>query len=210
MPRVVDHAARRSQIVLALWGVIHARGLDGVSFRAVAEEAGISIGRIQHYFDSKGELIREGCVQMISAAQRQYRERSEQSGPRQALWHLASSPIPTSQPQRLGTAVWYAYLAKSASDSSLREIIAEAVETGRAEAVELLRAARTESGECVAEVRIEREALELLSMGDGLAQRVAVGPLDGEGALATLAEEFERRGLLAADGSTPHGRSAER
>jgi TetR/AcrR family transcriptional regulator, transcriptional repressor of bet genes len=209
MPRVVDHAARRSQIVLALWGVIHARGLDGVSFRAVAEEAGISIGRIQHYFDSKGALIREGCVQMIAAARDQHRERSEQAGPRQALWHLASSPIPTSQAQRLGTAVWYAYLAKSASDPGLRGITAEAVETGRAEAVELLRAVRAEAGEAVAEVRLEREALALLSMGDGLAQRVAVGPLDGESALATLAEEFERHGLPAADGPAPQGRSAD-
>src|SRR5690625_2815459 len=56
MPRIVDHAARRTEIVYALWAVIHEKGLDSVSFRAVAEAAGVSIGRIQHYFASKEEL----------------------------------------------------------------------------------------------------------------------------------------------------------
>src|SRR5699024_4565647 len=36
MPRIVDHAARRTEIVYALWAVIHEKGLDSVSFRAVA------------------------------------------------------------------------------------------------------------------------------------------------------------------------------
>ncbi|HLS74688.1 MAG TPA: TetR/AcrR family transcriptional regulator [Actinomycetaceae bacterium] len=242
MPRIVDHASRRTEIVHALWAVIHEKGLDSVSFRAVAEAAGVSIGRIQHYFTSKEELIREGCAQLVAAAETQYAEVPEDAGPRRTLWHLVASPIPSTQPRRIGAAVWYAYLAKSVSEPALREIIAGAVDTARTEATGLLHAAREEadggadgasggadgadgagtgtggadgvsdrpdgagaradsasSGVGSAGSRIEREALALLALGDGLAQRVMVGALDGEDAVAVLAEEFERRDL-AMDG----------
>src|SRR5699024_6756068 len=106
MPRIVDHASRRAEIVHALWAVIHEKGLDSVSFRAVAEAAGVSIGRIQHYFTSKEELIREGCAQLVAAAETQYAEVPEDAGPRRTLWHLVASPIPSTQPRRIGAAVW--------------------------------------------------------------------------------------------------------
>ena len=61
MPKIVDHAQRRTEIVHALWQVIYLKGIDGVSFRSVAEAAGISVGRVQHYFPSRSELILEGA-----------------------------------------------------------------------------------------------------------------------------------------------------
>src|SRR5699024_5473162 len=141
MPRIVDHAARRTEIVYALWAVIHEKGLDSVSFRAVAEAAGVSIGRIQHYFTSKEELIREGCAQIVAAA-----EVPDGAGPCLTLWHLVTSPIPSTPPRRIGVAVWYAYLAKSVSEPALREIITGAVDTACTEATALLHAARAERG----------------------------------------------------------------
>ena len=48
MPKVVDHEQRRSEITMALWLVIYEEGIDGVSFRAVARAAGVSVGRVQH------------------------------------------------------------------------------------------------------------------------------------------------------------------
>src|SRR5699024_2196314 len=228
MPRIVDPAARRPETVHALRAVTHEKGLDSVSFRAVAEAAGVSIGRIQHYFASKEELIREGCAQIVAAAEDQYAEVPEDAGPRRTLWHLVASPIPITQPRRLGAAVWYAYLAKSVSEPELREIIAGAVDTACTEATVLLHAVRsdTDSGSDgmgpgsdgmgtgpdgasagpdgadgassevdSADSRTEREALALLALGDGLAQRVIVGALDSDDALAVLAQEFERRGL---------------
>ncbi|QUL78633.1 TetR/AcrR family transcriptional regulator [Brevibacterium sp. SMBL_HHYL_HB1] len=69
MPKIVDHAQRRTEIVHALWQVIYLRGIDAVSFRSVAEAAGISIGRVQHYFPSRRELVLEGCRQIAAGAE---------------------------------------------------------------------------------------------------------------------------------------------
>ncbi|GLY68981.1 TetR/AcrR family transcriptional regulator [Amycolatopsis taiwanensis] len=57
MPRHVDHEQRRTEIATALWRVAEARGLDKVSLREVATEAGISLGRLQHYFASREEML---------------------------------------------------------------------------------------------------------------------------------------------------------
>ena len=50
MPKVVDHDQRRAEIIGALWEVIGERGTEGASLMTVARAAGVSVGRIQHYF----------------------------------------------------------------------------------------------------------------------------------------------------------------
>ena len=194
MPRVVDHAARRLEIVHALWAVIHARGLDSVSFRAVAEAGGVSIGRIQHYFPSKAALIREGCAQMVAAAEGKYREQAATAPPGSRLWALLSGAIPGTDAERLGAAVWYAYLAKSVSDPALAEIVLDAVRTSRSEAIQLLRAVRDELA-ATPDAALEEDALALLALGDGLTQRVLVGALDSAEAREVLARELTRQGV---------------
>src|SRR5699024_10618304 len=108
---------------------------------------------------------------------------------------------PSGAIRAIRSSMYSAYLAKSVSEPALREIIAGAVDNARTEATGLLHAAReeTDGGADGAGYRIEREALALLALGDGHAQRVMVGALDGEDAVAVLAEEFERRDL-AVDG----------
>ncbi|WP_433696813.1 TetR/AcrR family transcriptional regulator [Nocardiopsis sp. CA-288880] len=57
MPKQVDHQQRRVQIADAVCSLVSARGLDAVSLRDVAAEAGISMGRVQHYFRTKDEML---------------------------------------------------------------------------------------------------------------------------------------------------------
>src|SRR6201996_9364250 len=57
VPRVVDHEARRVAIAEAIFEVIGSRGLGAVSLRDVAAQAGVSMGAVQHYFDSKEQML---------------------------------------------------------------------------------------------------------------------------------------------------------
>jgi len=57
MPKLVDHAERREQIVDALLRVVVRDGLSGVSLRQVATVAGVTAGMVQHYFASKDEMM---------------------------------------------------------------------------------------------------------------------------------------------------------
>jgi AcrR family transcriptional regulator len=67
MPKIVDHAARRAQIVDAVIRVVHREGYAGVSVRSVAAEADWSTGAIRHYFGSQQELL---AFAMSSLAER--------------------------------------------------------------------------------------------------------------------------------------------
>ena len=58
MPKQVDHALRRRQLVEASWDVIAAEGIEGVTLRKVAQAADCTTGRIAHYFSGREELVR--------------------------------------------------------------------------------------------------------------------------------------------------------
>jgi AcrR family transcriptional regulator len=57
MPKRVDPEERRRSIADALMRVASSRGLEAVSLRHVAEEAGATAGLVQHYFRTKDEMM---------------------------------------------------------------------------------------------------------------------------------------------------------
>lgn len=57
MPKIVDHDIQRVKFVEAAMSLIARHGLEGVTMRAVAAEAGLSYGSLFHYFKSKDELL---------------------------------------------------------------------------------------------------------------------------------------------------------
>lgn len=57
MPKIVDHQERRRQIVEAVWALIARRGLDAVTMRDLAAEAGYSNGALAPYFRNKDEIL---------------------------------------------------------------------------------------------------------------------------------------------------------
>jgi AcrR family transcriptional regulator len=57
MPKKVDHESRRRLIADALMRVAADQGLEAVSLRHVAAEAGVSAGLVQHYFRTKDEMM---------------------------------------------------------------------------------------------------------------------------------------------------------
>lgn len=56
MPRIVDHDQRRAELAEAAVRVILREGLDGVTVRGVAAEAGFSTGALRHYFANQKAL----------------------------------------------------------------------------------------------------------------------------------------------------------
>jgi AcrR family transcriptional regulator len=57
MPKVVDHTARRRELVQATWRVIARSGPSGATMRQIATEAGYANGALKPYFTTKADLI---------------------------------------------------------------------------------------------------------------------------------------------------------
>jgi AcrR family transcriptional regulator len=57
VPKIVDHEARREELVEATWRVIARAGMVGATMREIAREAGVSTGILAHYFADKEDLL---------------------------------------------------------------------------------------------------------------------------------------------------------
>lgn len=57
MPKIVDHDERRAALCLAAARLIHEKGLEAATVRAIAKAAGCSTGVLAHYFADKNDLV---------------------------------------------------------------------------------------------------------------------------------------------------------
>jgi AcrR family transcriptional regulator len=75
MPKIVDHAERRSSIISATWRVIARGGLANTTTREIAKEAGCSTGVLGHYFTDRADILTSALI----AAHRGVRARIDQN-----------------------------------------------------------------------------------------------------------------------------------
>src|ERR671920_1947963 len=74
MPRKIDteqHEKQKVDIAEAVWRLAGRSGLESVSMREVATEAGVSLGRVQYYFPNKDAMLLFG----LQLAQRRMESR---------------------------------------------------------------------------------------------------------------------------------------
>lgn len=177
VPKLVDHDVRRREIAQAVWAVIAERGIEGVTLRCVAAEAGVSVGRIQHYHASREELVRDSCRELLKAATQRF-EAAGDATPVERLRRLILGRIPTTPEFAIGTSIWLAYEAKSVDDP----VVAEMVQQGHAGGVQEAAALLDECGVADAPT----VALHLMALAEGLAIRVLVGGLEPRAATELL------------------------
>lgn len=67
MPKVVDHEQRRAELGAAVRRVVARAGVEGATVRAVAREAGWSMGALRYYFGTQDELLDFALESSLSA-----------------------------------------------------------------------------------------------------------------------------------------------
>src|SRR5580658_8092240 len=72
---------RRAELLQAAGEVIRRVGFERMRLRDVAQEAGVSIGMLQHYFETREQLGREAFAAVCGARARGVAERAEHEGP---------------------------------------------------------------------------------------------------------------------------------
>ncbi|SIQ92871.1 TetR/AcrR family transcriptional regulator [Micromonospora avicenniae] len=129
MPKKVDHQARRTLIADALMRVAARQGLEAVSLRHVAAEAGVSSGMVQHYFRTKDEMMAFAMAVVRERNQARVTEAivrlGEEPPPRLLLRTMFATILPLTEESRADGRVALAFLAYTAvrpeAAASLRE-----------------------------------------------------------------------------------------
>lgn len=168
----------------AVWALLAEHGAESVTMRQVAVEAGVSLGRVQHYFASKDELLQHACRSVVDLAASRFAEDTEGLSPLQTIRALTLQPIPRDPKSRVGAAVWQAYLTQAANDPGIRNIVHAAVDGACRKLADLVAQAQ-QDGSVLASLHPERTARSLFALSYGLCQQVLIGATDDDEAAAT-------------------------
>ncbi|WP_019631675.1 TetR/AcrR family transcriptional regulator [Actinomadura atramentaria] len=122
MPKVVDHAARRAELAEAVWRVIDRDGVDAVSIRSVAAEAGWSSGALRHYFATRAELLAFACEQVVERVAARIGGRGGTGAPREAVRAILLETMPVDAARTTEAAVAFAFLALGRGDPALARV----------------------------------------------------------------------------------------
>lgn len=194
MPKRVDHGARRLAIAEAIFEVIGSRGLEAVSLRDVAAQAGVSMGAVQHYFASKDEMLLFALGHMRDRAlARMQRELAATSEPtaRETIRAAAMVMLPVGEQGRQEAIVAGAFY----SVATVRPAYAVSLREGYQRLLSVSRqilAAAAQAGELAPGIDTDREAAMLFFMIQGLVGPVLIGILSPADALGLLDHQLDR------------------
>jgi AcrR family transcriptional regulator len=120
MPKVVDHQQRRTELATAAATVLAHEGLAGFTTRRIAEEAGVSKGILNHYFDDKAELFIAVLELFYERVEERMRERSRGLTGFAALRVVMIEALPIDDVRREEAVAEISFAAASVSDPALR------------------------------------------------------------------------------------------
>jgi len=129
MPKQVDHEERRRTIAEAVVRVVSTHGVEAASLRAVAAEAGVSMGAVQHYFTTRDEMLRFALAHGNTLlAERGARLLAEQmpTTPRAASRLFCILLLPLDVDSRTAARVRAALISHACVDEPTRELAAMA------------------------------------------------------------------------------------
>jgi AcrR family transcriptional regulator len=191
MPHRAEPNPKRLELIHAIWALIARSGLDSVTLRAVAAEAGVSMGRVQHYFPSKQEMLQQACLAIIEGANERFSANPATTSPRSALRELVRTTLPLDQDQRVGVTVWFAFVARAVQDPAIAGIIRKAWQGTQREVEARLQAARHD-GTLAPGVDTRAAAALLPVLLDGLITHLLVGDITPDDALALADSKIDR------------------
>jgi AcrR family transcriptional regulator len=187
----VDHDARRREIADAVLRLAATEGLESVSLRHVAAEAGISMGRVQHYFRSKDEMLvfafehqarrhEERIVEKLTAAGRPPTVRD-------VVRTVIVEILPTDAASRASWLAGIAFFIRAMSDDRMAAVVA----AGGPGLIEFL-AERLAAADLAQGVDPRHEAVILWALVDSQATAIVLGGRTPAEAVATVDYHLDR------------------
>jgi AcrR family transcriptional regulator len=181
VPKIVHAGARRQEVVEAVWRIIAVDGLERASLREVADEAGLAVGSVRHYFAGSEELLAFSFATVIDSivarleravpdVQRRAPVGQEQ---RAAVLTLLGEFLPLDEQRAVEACVWMAFR----NAARIRPFLAaEADRSHREVAAVVGRVITVLVPEDASEEELVVEAERLLATLDGLCMHALLQP----------------------------------
>lgn len=182
MPKIVDAEARRAEIVDAVFRIVAVDGLERASLREVADEAGLAVGSVRHYFAGSEELLTHSfdavvdriMVRLTAALPAMEASEPGTSPHREAVLTLLGEFLPLDEERAVDACVWMAF--KNAA--RIRPFLAAVADRSHREVAavvgQVITAVVMEDGDGQQSLAVEAE--RLLAILDGLCMHALLQP----------------------------------
>jgi AcrR family transcriptional regulator len=195
MPRQVDHERRRHELAEAVWRLAARGGLEDVTLRHVAAEAGVPARQLQYYFGTRERLLL-GALEILNAdAGRRAAERMSDLGPdpspRAVVRAVLLELLPLDDERRRTQVVHAAYFMRFLTDPGLARSVRDSPEALEGLVASLLRRGQ-ELGHVHPEVDPPAEAAFLVAGAQGLQPPVLLGQYTPQHAADLIDHQVDR------------------
>ncbi|MFC3491451.1 TetR/AcrR family transcriptional regulator [Glycomyces rhizosphaerae] len=121
--RRADHEAQQERISKAVWSILAGKGIEHLTIRAVAAEAGCTTGLVMHRFPGRSALLAH-ARDLLHARTRERVERleAEAETPKAALRAILAQGMALTEDSTQEALVWMGFLAASVGDEDLIEL----------------------------------------------------------------------------------------
>jgi AcrR family transcriptional regulator len=175
MPKIVDHEERREELVRAAWRVIAEYGIDELTIREIAREAGYSSGVLAHYFENKDDLLAHASRMSHELIYQRYEAEVDTPKKSKALRNVLMDNIPLDDQRDLETRIEMSFWARSLRNAKLSKIQHDKSEHLRKLIGDLVEGSRQEG--TIAEEHPTRRVVDLLSaLIDGISLHALLYP----------------------------------
>ncbi|MGK2317194.1 TetR/AcrR family transcriptional regulator [Gordonia rhizosphera] len=138
MPKIVDHDERRREIIAVVWRLIATRGIEAMTMRTIAEEAGYANGVLSYYFANKDEVVRRAYEHVSLATNDRVARKLGDARGLAALRILCYEIMPRTDEALLEARIAATLWERAMHDPAMRQINAQAWEDWRVQMIELL------------------------------------------------------------------------
>ncbi|WP_235676604.1 MULTISPECIES: TetR family transcriptional regulator C-terminal domain-containing protein [unclassified Vibrio] len=190
MPKIVDHEARKDDLVKSFLDLATKTGLENVSLRGVASHANVSLRQVQYYFGSKNALVTSGLDHLTNSSYQGVAQRlSATDGTKGAIETFTAifeEAMPTDEKSKQfhQLSMSYAMLSLTRLEFNDQALLEGANRLqNRIEEV-LIKGIR--DGELNRDINIKSEAILLLGLINGLGTAVLLGQQMVESAMESF------------------------
>lgn len=187
MPKFVDPVQRRELIADVLFAVVLRQGLAKVSLRTIADETGLAIGSIRHYFSTTDGIVRFALDTLVERVGARLEARLADMLPRldagnldhdqaeQLTVDFLAELLPLDETRRRESIVWLAFEEQARTSPELADVFETSVR-GTRELMARVVTSMSGRGALRADLDVETEVETLAALIDGLTLRSALHP----------------------------------
>lgn len=175
MPKIVDHEKQKQLLAEATWRIIRRHGMEQASVRHIAEEAGMSVGSLRHYFATQSELFAYSMQLVSERVDARINSLSFDGPPLDDMKKVLCQLLPMDEDSRSEMEVWTAFTTKALADPSLKALsdqVYEKMRVGIRSIIESL----IQLDLAIPELNVDLETARLHSLIDGLALHAVIRP----------------------------------